>query len=70
VDTVVPSGQTEFTARALIEQVATASPSAVRAVKEVLAPSASTADAARIFADLWVGEDHRAAEAAWRNRPR
>ena len=70
VDTVVPNGQAESTARALIEQVATASPSAVRAVKEVLAPSASTADAARIFAELWVGDDHRAAEAAWRNRTR
>jgi len=70
VNTLVPAGQAEPTARALIEQVAAASPSAVRAVKEVLAPSASTADVARIFADLWVGDDHRDAEAAWRASPR
>jgi len=70
VNAVVPAGQAESAARELIEQVAAASPSAVGAVKEVLALNASTADVARIFAELWVGDDHRAAEAAWRDRPR
>ena len=70
VNAVVPAGQAEAAARELIGQVAAASPSAVGAVKEVLAPNASTADVARIFAELWVGDDHRAAEAAWRERPR
>ena len=70
VHTVVPAGQAEPTARALIGQSASASRSSVRAVKEVLAPAASPADVARIFAELWVGDDHRAAEAAWRDRRR
>ncbi|MEP7036572.1 MAG: enoyl-CoA hydratase/isomerase family protein [Actinomycetota bacterium] len=70
VHTVVAAGQAEAAARALIDQVATASPSAVRAVKKVLDPAASPAEVAAIFADLWVGDDHRAAEAAWRDRQR
>jgi len=70
VHTVVPAGHAEPTARAVIGQAATASPAAVRAVKEVLDPAASPAEVARIFAELWVGHDHRAAEAAWRDRRR
>lgn len=70
VHTVVPAGQAEPTARALVGQAESASLSSVRAVKEVLAPAASPADVARIFAELWVGDDHRAAEAAWRDRRR
>jgi enoyl-CoA hydratase len=70
VHTVVPAGHAEPTARAVIGQAATASPAAVRAVKEVLDPAASPVEVARIFADLWVGDDHRAAEAAWRDRRR
>lgn len=70
VDVVVPAGEAERSARAVIGQAVQASPAAVRAVKHVLDPGASPADVARIFADLWVGEDHRAAEAAWRARRR
>lgn len=70
IHTVVPAGHAEPTARAVIGQAATASPAAVRAVKKVLDPAASPADVARIFAELWVGDDHRAAEAAWRYRRR
>jgi enoyl-CoA hydratase/carnithine racemase len=70
VDTVVPAGQAESAAADLVAQARTASPAAVRAVKAVLDPAGTPADVARIFADLWVGEDHRAAEAAWWNRPR
>lgn len=70
VHNVVPAGDAESTARAVIGEAATASPASVRAVKEVLDPSSSPADVARIFAGLWVGDDHRAAEAAWRDRRR
>lgn len=70
VHTLVPAGHAEPTARAVIEQAATASVASVRAVKEVLDPAASPADVARIFAELWVGDDHRAAEAVWHDRPR
>ena len=70
VHTVVQTGRAEPTARAVIEQAATASPASVRAVKDVLDPAASAADVARIFAELWVGDDHRAAEALWHDRRR
>lgn len=70
VNAVVPVGQAEPTARAMIGQVSEASSSSVHAVKGVLNPAASPADVARIFATLWVGDDHRAAEAAWRDRAR
>jgi len=70
VSSVVPAGQAEPAAKGLIEQVAAASPSSVRAVKKVFDPAASPSEVARIFAGLWVGDDHRAAEAAWRDRPR
>lgn len=70
VHTVVPAGDAERTARAVIGQAATALPASVRAVKEVIDPAASPADVARIFSELWVGDDHRAAEAAWRDRRR
>lgn len=70
VHSVVPAGHAEPTARAVIEQAVTASLSSVRAVKEVLDPAASPADVARIFAELWVADDHRAAEAAWHDRRR
>lgn len=70
VDTVVAAGQAEASAIAMVGQVAAASPSSVRVVKKVLDPDATPEGLAQIFAELWVGDDHRAAEAAWRDRRR
>ncbi|SDY38597.1 enoyl-CoA hydratase [Modestobacter sp. DSM 44400] len=70
VDVLVPAGQAESAAAAMVAQARTASPTAVRAVKKVLDPAAAPEEVTRIFAGLWVGDDHRAAEDAWRNRAR
>lgn len=68
VDEVVPAGQAEVAARAVIEQGRTASRDALRAVKPVLEPAITPAEVSRIFADLWVGDHHRAAEVDWWGR--
>jgi enoyl-CoA hydratase len=65
---VVAAGRAEEAAAELAAEVATSSRTAVSAVKQVLDPGADQARVAQVFADLWVGEDHRAAEAAWRAR--
>jgi enoyl-CoA hydratase len=70
VHTVVPAGEAESAARAMIEPAGRVSPEVVRAAKAVLEPSADSAEVARIFSGLWVADDHRAAEAAWRERPK
>lgn len=66
--TVVPAGQAEIAARAVVEQARTASRDALRDVKPVVDSAATAGDAARIFAALWVGDDHRAAEVDWWDR--
>lgn len=69
VHTVVRAGQAEPAARAVIALAGSASRDAIRAVKTVVDPTATAADVAHIFAELWVGDAHRAAEAAWLERP-
>lgn len=68
VHTVVPAGQAEIAARAVVEQARTASRDALRDVKPVVDPAATAGDVARIFAALWIGDDHRAAEVDWWDR--
>jgi enoyl-CoA hydratase/carnithine racemase len=68
VHTVVPAGQAEPAARDVIALASSASRDAIRAVSAVVDPTATAADVANIFSELGVGDDHRAAEAAWRER--
>jgi hypothetical protein len=68
VHTVVPAGQAEPAARAVIALASSASRDAIRAVRAVVDPTATAADVAHIFSELGVGDDHRATEAAWRER--
>lgn len=69
VHSVVPAGRAEQAARTVIELAGGASRDAIRAVKRVVDPAMTAADVAQVFSELWVADDHRAAEAAWRQRP-
>ena len=69
VDVVVAAGHAEQTAARIIRGAEASAGVAVRAVKQAL-DVRTAPEGARLFADLWVGEDHRAAEQAWRSRRR
>jgi enoyl-CoA hydratase len=66
--TVAPAGRAESAAVDLAANVAGSSRTALRMVKRVLDLGDDRDGVADVFADLWVGDEHRAAEAAWRAR--
>jgi enoyl-CoA hydratase/carnithine racemase len=70
VDILVPAGSAVEAAAALAAEASRSPLPARRAVKQALAPGIGDDEVTRIFSELWVGEDHRAAERAWWTRPR
>lgn len=68
VDEVVPTGTAEERARELAAQVGAQPAGAVRGMRAAVAAEVDAEQLAALFARLWVGPDHRAAEQAWRER--